>query len=155
MELFKAHQQWATRPADETFKSLEELYKATKEYADQAREKIMSFVKMSVDATNYADKPNEVVIVGPQGNSARFTHWAFGQMCSLVGAPASYLRQLPAPLAAENLRHGLVKRVAEEDRNPNANLLFHQNGGLILRSLTTDSYSRIWNYEVASRLLDV
>ena len=27
------------------------------------------------------------------------TNWAFGQQCSLVGAPASYLRTLPAALA--------------------------------------------------------
>ena len=27
------------------------------------------------------------------------THWAFGQLASIVGAPAAYLRQLPAPLA--------------------------------------------------------
>jgi len=31
------------------------------------------------------------------------THWSFGQLASLVGAPAAYLRQLPAPLAGINL----------------------------------------------------
>ncbi|EGG74991.1 hypothetical protein SXCC_04362 [Gluconacetobacter sp. SXCC-1] len=41
------------------------------------------------------------------------THWSFGQMCSLVGAPSSYLRNLPAPLAAINLQHGLLSHRAE------------------------------------------
>lgn len=36
MELFKAHQQWATRPADERFQTLEELYKVTRGYADNS-----------------------------------------------------------------------------------------------------------------------
>ncbi|MBP8922088.1 MAG: hypothetical protein KBG35_00960, partial [Thauera sp.] len=35
------------------------------------------------------------------------THWSFGQLASLVGAPASYLRQLPAALAGINLQYGL------------------------------------------------
>jgi len=41
------------------------------------------------------------------------THWSYGQLCSLVGAPASYMRQLPAPLAGVNLQHGLLSHRAE------------------------------------------
>lgn len=42
------------------------------------------------------------------------THWSFGQLASLVGAPAAYLRQLPAPLAGINLQYGLTSRRAEQ-----------------------------------------
>jgi len=41
------------------------------------------------------------------------THWSFGQLCGLVGAPSGYLRQLPAPLAGINLQHGLASNRAE------------------------------------------
>ncbi|MFY9955933.1 hypothetical protein [Bradyrhizobium sp.] len=41
------------------------------------------------------------------------THWSFGQLCALVGAPTCYLRQLPATLSAINLQHGLLSRRAE------------------------------------------
>ena len=41
------------------------------------------------------------------------THWSFGQLCSLVGAPSGYLRQLPAPLAAINMQHGLLSHHTE------------------------------------------
>jgi len=34
-----------------------------------------------------------------------------------------------------------------------ANLLFHRNGSLLLRAITSDQYARIWNYEVAERLM--
>ena len=40
------------------------------------------------------------------------THWSFGQLASLVGAPAAYLRQLPAPLAGINLQYGLTSATA-------------------------------------------
>ena len=33
--------------------------------------------------------------------------------------------------------------------------MFHENGSLLLRSVTSDRYSRIWNYELAQRLLDL
>jgi hypothetical protein len=41
------------------------------------------------------------------------THWSFGQLCTLVGAPTSYLRQLPAALSDINLQHGLLSHRAD------------------------------------------
>lgn len=41
------------------------------------------------------------------------THWSFGQLCSFITAPASYLRQLPAPLAGTIMQHGLLANRAE------------------------------------------
>src|SRR3546814_16426255 len=42
------------------------------------------------------------------------TNWSFGQLSSLVGAPASYLRGLPAALAGINLQHGLLSHRGEQ-----------------------------------------
>jgi hypothetical protein len=33
--------------------------------------------------------------------------------------------------------------------------MFHSNGGLLLRSIMTDQYARIWNHEIAARLLEM
>ena len=41
------------------------------------------------------------------------THWSFGQLASLVGAPSAYLRQLPAPLA-ENWKRFIAGMTAHE-----------------------------------------
>lgn len=147
MELFQASKQWANRPEDERFESLSSLYQATKHYAEVAREKRMPFADLRVEAIE-----GDVQLVGKANVPAKFTHWAFGQLCSRVGAPASYLRELPATLACQNLNHGLAQRVKDTAANSLANLMFHQNGGLVLRSLLTDDYSRIWNHEVVERL---
>ena len=40
------------------------------------------------------------------------TCWSFGQLARLIGAPAAYLRQLPAPLAGINLQYGLTSHRA-------------------------------------------
>ncbi len=146
MELFKAHQQWANRPKDERFATLLVLYQATLAYAQTAREKTVSYADIRAEAIQ-----GDVQLVGKQGTPAQLTHWAFGQLAARVGAPAAYLRNLPATLAVQNLNHGLAKL----ESGNTAQLLFHQNGNLLLRALTSDSYARIWNWEVVQRLMDM
>lgn len=148
MELFHAHNQWANRPEDERFTSLEEMYTACKGYADTAVEKEIAYSDLRVEAVD-----GDVQIVGKAGVPAKLTHWAFGQLASRIAAPASYLRELPATLACQNLNHGLAKLTGAKDKL--AQLLFHKNGGLLLRALTSDIYTRVWNYEIAARLIDM
>lgn len=149
MELFKAHQQWSNRPEDERFTSLQDLYSACKGYAETAKEAKRPYVDLRTEAIN-----GDVQLVGRQGLPAKLTHWAFGQLAARIGAPASYLRDLPATLAVQNLNHGLarLKDVANERM---ASMLFHSNGSLLLRAITSDKYARIWNWEIAERLLDL
>lgn len=148
MELFQANQQWKTRPDDQRFSSLTDLYTQTKAYADTAHEK----PGVRVDSLRVEAIDGDVQLVGKGGVPARLTNWSFGQLATRVEAPAAYLRDLPATLAAQNLNHGLSK-LAKEKEDGTANLLFHANGSLLLRAITSDKYSRIWNYEVAERLL--
>ena len=54
------------------------------------------------------------------------------------------------------MNYGLAHRDENKsERCGDASLLFHSNGSLLLRAITTDKYSRIWNYEVCERLLDL
>ncbi len=149
MNLFKASTQWATRPPDERFSSLQEMRGACFAYYKSAVESVTSFATLRVEAED-----GEVKIVGPE-QRARLTNWAFGQICTKVGAPAGYLRSLSATLACQNLNHGFKSSAVDLAKEGNAHLLFHNNGGLLLRAAVSDKYSRIWNYEVVDRLLDL
>lgn len=150
MELFHANQQWSTRPKDQRFASLNDLHDATKAYASTAVEKTdAQWSSLRVEAVD-----GNVHLVGRGGIPANLTHWSFGQLANRIGAPAGYLRELPATLAAQNLNHGLAKRVADGG-NETVNLLFHQNGSIMLRALTSERYTRIWNWEVTERLIDL
>lgn len=144
MELFEAHNQWKNRPKDEAFHSIRELYDATREYSATSVEKL---VPMSTLRTEAVD--DDVVLVGRGNVPANLTYKAFGQFCQRIKAPASYLRTLPPTLAVQNLNHGLKKI----DDSTTANLLFHKNGGVIVRAATSDSYVRIWHSEIALRAL--
>lgn len=150
MEIFKANQQWSTRPPDERFPSIRALYDATKEYASGAVEAHVDFSTLRTE-----NQSGEVVLVGKENVPAKLTNWAFGQLAARAGAPANYLSTLPATLAVQNLNHGLKNRVEKEIGREGANLLLHRNGGMLCRAITTQQYERIWNWEVAERLLDL
>lgn len=144
MNLFAASRQWAERPADERFETIADLYRATKQYADTAQEVEKDWADLRTE-----NQGGDLVLVGKGANPAKLTNWAFGQICRKIGAPASYLGELPGTLAMQNVNHGL----AHLDSPGTANVLFHANGSLLVRCITSDKYSRIWNYEVAQRLM--
>jgi hypothetical protein len=73
------------------------------------------------------------------------THWSFGQLASLVRAPATYLRQLPAPLAGINLQYGLTSNRAELVKT-----LEVENGRVELRAVTGPDYGRIYDHELVA-----
>ena len=152
-----AFDQWANRPADQRFGGDDEGAMAALQSAT------LHHREASVEATDISLRQCRIdtlidgisgdrapVLVGPNGVRSSFTHYAFGQLARNVGAPAGYLRGLPAPLAVANLNEGLAK-LPEGDAP--CNLLFTQNGDLRLRALTSERYTRIWNSDVVSRLI--
>ena len=60
-----------------------------------------------------------------------------------MGAPAAYLRQLPAPLAGINLQYGLTAHRAEQIKT-----LEVDDGRLELRAVTGPDYGRIYDHEL-------
>jgi hypothetical protein len=148
--LMKASNQWASRPADERFSSLTDLHAV----ALRDRERAMKSNPPTAALRVVADE-GSIYLAGKQpGAKASMTNWAFSQLAAHAEAPASYLRKLPATLAAECLNEGLAQRGSEDERS----LLLFQNiprRGLELRALTSESYGRIWNFDITSRLLEL
>ena len=151
MNLTTASHQWATRPADERFWTVEELAAATKKLRESA-------IETSVDISDLHVEPHgdDVALVGKMNIPAQMTHYAFGQVCQTARAPAKYLRTLPAKLAADNVNCGL-KKAAEEGRSPRSLLLRKDGDGdtLEARAILSEEYGRIWNTDIADRLVDL
>lgn len=147
--LYAASKQWQERPADQRFETLDEMFDACKHYADAAR---TARVLMNQLRVQTSDSGTDLLLAGPAGNPATLTHWSFGQLCNRVAAPAGYLRELPAPIAAECLTHGLQSL---GDQGTKANALFHSNGDFVCRAFTSDDYARIWNWELVGKLREV
>lgn len=144
MELFKASAQWANRPDDERFSSLDDLHTAVDSYRATAREAVVPFNSLRTEASE-----GEVLLIGKKNVPARMTNWSFRQLAGSVGAPASYAQTLPATLACQLINYGLSKTEDRSDRQ----LLFHENGEMLARAMTSEKYTRIWNSDITSRLL--
>lgn len=143
MNLYKASNQWAQRPADERFSTLPELATAVRHYRDSAVVAPVATKDLRVEATD-----SDLSLVGRKGIPATLTHFAFGQLSGYASAPASYLRSLPPTLAAQNLNHGMAKHAPEDMQ-----LLFHRNDAMVLRGMNSLGYTRIWNADVVDRLM--
>jgi hypothetical protein len=97
------------------------------------------------------DQRRGLMIEGPNG-PAEPTHWSFGQIASLVGAPASYLREVPAPIVADCINYGL--RFSRDIDDVGLLLTQKDDDTIELRAATGPRYGRVWNCEVADALVE-
>ncbi|MCY4192185.1 MAG: AraC family transcriptional regulator [Rhodospirillaceae bacterium] len=105
--------EWFSRPDDEKYLSLSELYASVKGRAARSQTRTVKSAAIRVEA--HRDDPEKLAFILPDADApVAPTHWSFGQLASLVGAPAAYLRQLPAPLAGINLQYGLTNHRAQQ-----------------------------------------
>lgn len=147
--LTAASRQWASRPADERFLDLHDLLARVGGERDRSRERIVSSRSVRVEP-HPADETWGVALTAGD-DLAHATHWSFGQIASLAGAPAGYLRTLPAPLVSDCLGFGLnVKRGAQDV----GLLATDTDQGVALRAATGPAYGRVWNSDVVSALID-
>jgi len=136
--------EWFSRPEDEKYLSLSDLYASVKGRADQSRTRTVESAAIRVEA--HRDDPEKLALILPDAEApVAPTHWSFGQLASLVGAPAAYMRQLPAPLAGINLQYGLTKHRAEQVKTMEV-----ANGRTELRAVTGPDYGRIHDHELVS-----
>lgn len=134
--------EWFSRPADERYLSLSELYGAVRGRSDRSRTRTVESAAIRVKASREAPDRLTLALPGAEAPVAP-THWSFGQLASLIGAPAAYLRQLPAPLAGINLQHGLLTHRAEQVKT-----LEVEDGRVELRAVTGPDYGRIYDHEL-------
>ena len=87
--------EWFSRPGDERYLSLTDLYKAVRHRAELASTTVVPTEKLRVEARR-DDAAHLWLVCQHQDTPIVPTHWSFGHLCSQVGAPASYLRTLPS-----------------------------------------------------------
>src|ERR1700758_4896123 len=134
--------EWFSRPADERYLSLNELARSVRDRADRSRTRVVESALIHVEANR--TEPERLALMLPGSDKpVAPTHWSFGQLASQVGAPAAYLRQLPAALAGINLQYGLTANRAEQIKT-----LETDDGRIELRAVTSPDYGRIFDHEL-------
>lgn len=146
--IMTASRQWATRPSDERFASLLDLNARMDQVRAESRATVCSSRRIHV-APQEGDDMKGIQITGPNGHAYNPTHHAFGQLAQLAGAPANYLRTLPAPLVADAMNYGFgVSRDVED-----VGVLLQRNGENLLRAATGPNYGRVWNNQLSGELV--
>jgi hypothetical protein len=136
--------EWFSRPADERFLSLSDLFASVRGRAERSRTRTVESAAIRVEASR--DNADRLALMLPDSETPTVpTHWSFAQLASLVGAPAAYLRQLPAPLAGVNLQYGLTAHRAEQIKT-----LETDDERAELRAVTGPDYGRIYDHELVA-----
>lgn len=134
--------EWFNRPDDQRFLSLSDLHASVRTRTENSRTRTVESADIRVEARSN-DPENLSLFLPGADQPVAPTHWSFGQLTALAGAPASYLRQLPAPLAAINLQYGLSGHRAEQIKT-----LETTDGRAELRAVTGTDYGRIYDHEL-------
>jgi len=143
---YTAHREWATRPPDERYASVQALADA----ARARRHRTDARITETVDLRVQAPTSDSLVIDDRSRPPAALTHWSFEQLAGLAGAPPAYLRTLPAPIAADAINYGLQGAGRAEHQ-----LFAERAEPWTLHAITSPRYARVHHDELADRVLDL
>jgi hypothetical protein len=144
-----AFSEWATRPAEQRFKTLDDMRTACRLRTEQSIE----IGPVNLQDMEAIPAMGGVAIANSEGGALLNNH-TFNQLSNSIGAPAGYLRTLDNDLAAQCLNAGLEK-YPERERN-----LFVIQGTeegqdyLSARAITSPQYSRYHDHQVVTDLAD-
>lgn len=141
--------EWFARPADERYLSLSALHAAVRGRAERSATRTVESRSIRVEAGR-EDAERLTLVLPGRAEPVAPTHWSFGQLAGLVGAPSGYLRQLPAALAGINLQYGLASHRAEQVKT-----LEVENGRVELRAVTGPEYGRIYDHELVASVMRI
>ena len=151
MELMKASNEWANRPSEERFPSLTAMHAFTSMQRRLSAGKVLA--NRAIEARPADSDPRNGLILATERGTANVSHWAFGQLASRAGAPAGYLRTLPAPMAADCINYGLKHARDVED----IGVMVRKSTDLAtlptVAAVTGPNYGRIWNSTITEALV--
>src|SRR5258708_20004827 len=100
---YTAHREWASRPPDERFASVHALYEAARARRQRIEERTIETGEFRTEA----DDTDDLVIRESSGRTASLTHWSFGQLRTIAGAPPNHLPTLPPTTPPRTINYGL------------------------------------------------
>lgn len=147
MELMQASNNWTTRPDDERFLSLLDMQYKMHNLRDMSRER-----DTTLRNVNVVPQGNDIVVASRNSTkTAKLSNFAFSQLATLAGAPAGYLRKLPAEMATDCLNYGMQ---FGNDAGKDVRALFTgDDTGLHTRAFNGSRYGRIWNSQIVDALV--
>ncbi len=142
---YTAHREWASRPPDERFASVQTLYDAACARRARIEERTIDTGEFRTEAVD-----DGLAFCETSGRTATLTHWSFGQLASIAGAPPNYLRTLPAAIASDAINFGLRKVTRGQHQ-----LFVEGTDPWTVHAITSPRYARVHHDELVSRVLEL
>src|SRR5262249_39689154 len=101
---YTAHREWASRPPDERYASVHALFEAARARRQQLEERTIDTGEFRTEAVD-----DDLAFRESSGRTATLTHWSFGQLATIAGAPPNYLRSLSASIASSAINWRAAK----------------------------------------------
>jgi len=143
---YSAHREWASRPPDERYTSVQALYEAARARRNRIEERTIDTVAFRTEAVD----TDALALRDATGREAAMTNWSFEQLAGIAGAPPKYLRTLPATIASDAINYGLRRQRREQHQ-----LLLDRDDPWTVRAITSPRYARVHHDELAARVLDL
>ena len=161
--------QWCSRPDDQRFVSLKDLYDYCYAMAENTRTFVAKTDSLTftgtIDENGKYGPPNSSVMLmqskGIPGTVFAPQHWSFQQICKLAGAgrATGFLRSTHPYHAAEALQYNMVNVASSKEYrfyvtngdNPDPGYLQQEQ----LRAVNGVNYGRVYDHEVVGAVRDV
>jgi hypothetical protein len=143
---YTAHREWASRPPDERYASVQALHEAARARRVRTEERTLETVAVRTEAVG----TDALALRDTSDRQAALTHWSFEQLAGIAGAPPKYLRTLPAPIASDAINYGLRRQRREQHQ-----LLLDRDTPWTVHAITSPRYARVHHDELAGRVLDL
>jgi hypothetical protein len=152
-----ASRQWWSRPDDERFLTLDDLYQHTRQRSRESR--VYTVPNKSLIARGSENAGGALYLEHDEAGILEPTHWSLGQLARVAHTPAAWLREIatvpngPA-FAAHAVNLGLRHLAEFEDVQVLAGELTRPESSL-LRCVVGPNYGRIYDDQVVHAVIDV
>ncbi|HEX2461485.1 MAG TPA: hypothetical protein VHJ58_15180, partial [Vicinamibacterales bacterium] len=143
---YTAHREWATRPPDERYASVQALQEAARARRIRTMERDIETGEFRTQAV----ASDALALCEAPDRQAALTHWSFEQLAAIAGAPPKYLRSLPAPIASDAINYGLQRHRRQQHQ-----LFVDRDAPWTVHAITSSRYARVHHDELATRVLDL
>lgn len=155
MNMLEASDQWATRPADQRFTTLQALRDRVHGRRMLSRSTDLDLGKVHFELSPAETPAAQKLVLNSVIAPSEPNHWSFQQVAGVLKAPAGYLRTLPKPVLVDCLNAGVSKLGSEAAKFMTVS---NPEGGInTLQAVTSTVYGRIWDADVVagvSRIVD-
>jgi hypothetical protein len=144
--LNEASKQWASRPVDERFWTVQDFIDATTKRREQSVERVVATGQL-----RFVGNDDGVTLRMPTGEDVALGHLSYTQLANKLEYPVKGVLPgvLPNPLIAEVLNARLAKLSPDSKMQI---LLLNQDGKFSIRCATSEIYARFWDNQLSTML---